>query len=150
MMALRAVLADLLAELALAQELDELRAEEDADEQRRGAPEENPAHQDRPGPASRASAEAPAASARAGSRPPPSPSATRSSPTPREPLTSTVSPSRQQLSEKLDGARRVGHRVGLTCIGLAHHRRQRPDRHQQIDPSRGRVPADLAVEARRV
>ena len=41
---LRAVLADVLAELALAQELDELRAQEDADQQRGGAADENPAH----------------------------------------------------------------------------------------------------------
>ena len=49
MVALGAVLADVLAELALAQELDELRAQEDADEQRGGAPEQNPPHQRRPG-----------------------------------------------------------------------------------------------------
>ena len=69
---LRALLADLLAELALAQELDELRREEDADEQRGGAADEDLAHQPPPR----------AASA----------SATTSSPTPREALTSTTSP----------------------------------------------------------
>src|ERR1019366_6571264 len=44
MVALRSVLADLLPELTLAQELDELGAEKDADQQRGGAPEENLAH----------------------------------------------------------------------------------------------------------
>src|SRR6185437_12150559 len=43
--ALRTVLADLLAELAVAQEIDELGAQEQADEQRGGATEEDAAHQ---------------------------------------------------------------------------------------------------------
>ncbi len=43
-MALGAVLADLLAELALAQELDELRAQEDADQQGGHAAEDDAAH----------------------------------------------------------------------------------------------------------
>src|SRR5205823_6484223 len=76
-MALRALLADVLAELAHAQERDELRAEEDADEQRRRARDEDLPHQRRP----------------TGSVPC-SAWATTSRPTPRDPLTRTVSPSR--------------------------------------------------------
>src|SRR6202042_867945 len=69
---LRPVVAHMLAELPLAQELDELRREEDANEQGGGAADENASHQD----AARSSA-------------------TRSSATPREPFTSTVSPGRR-------------------------------------------------------
>ena len=94
MVALRAVLADLLAELALAQELDELRAEEDADQQRGRAAEQNPAHSALPRPGARRQHRGRIAIGRAGPRSAASVAATRSRPTPREPLTSTVSPSR--------------------------------------------------------
>src|ERR1019366_6567337 len=68
-MTLRAVIANVLAELAPAQELDELRREEDADQQGGGAADQDLCHQR-----------------------PASASATRSRATPRDPLTSTVSP----------------------------------------------------------
>src|SRR2546423_2467146 len=88
-----ALLADVLAELPLAQELDELGAQEDADQQRRGAAEEDAAHQLRRAPAAGAASLA-RALARPTSARAPSASATRSSATPREPFTSTVSPLR--------------------------------------------------------
>ncbi len=88
--ALRALLADVLAELALAQELDELRAQEDADQQRGRAGDQDRA----PSALPRRRAPASAASA----------SATRSSPTPREPLTSTVSPAPSSVRDELAAA----------------------------------------------
>src|SRR5205814_8701795 len=72
--ALRSLGTDVLTEFPLAQERDELGAEEDADEQRGGPRDQYASHQE--------AAPAPADSA----------STTTSRPTPREPFTSTVSP----------------------------------------------------------
>src|SRR5258708_25007475 len=86
-MPLGTVLADVLSELALAQERDELRAQEDADQQRGRTTDQDPPHQ--PG--------APAAS-------PTRRSATTSRPIPREPFTSTVSPSCASLASSAAAA----------------------------------------------
>src|SRR6185312_3772692 len=82
-MALRPLLADVLPELALADERDELRAQEDADEQRGGPRDQHAPHQRA---ASSAAAVAPSSAASAAT--------TTSRPTPREAFTSTVSPAR--------------------------------------------------------
>ena len=82
------LLADVLAELALAQERDELRRQEDADQQRGGPRDQDLTH---------------GASA----------SATVSRPIPREALTSTTSPGRDQLGRERGGLGRVGDDVRL-------------------------------------
>ena len=84
---LRALLADVLAELASAQELDELRPEEDRDQKRGEARDQDLAEDDAP----RASAPA-WRGCRRDSSLLVSACATRSRPTEREPLTSTTSP----------------------------------------------------------
>src|SRR5512144_1717268 len=98
-MALRALLTDVLAELALTQEGDELGRQKDADQQRRGARDQHAPHQRLPlGALMACVASSPGAALTRGVAPSPSEagarsaSRTRSSPTPREPLTSTTSP----------------------------------------------------------
>ena len=124
-MPLRPVVADVLAELAPADELDELRREEDADEERGGAADQDLAHQ----PASARSV------------------ATRSSPTPREPLTSTVSPARRRPRRSDAPPRRVGRVEVLSGEALTGPRRARADRDEQLDARRAGLLAQRAVVA---
>ena len=130
MVALGALLADELAELAVAQERDELRRQEDADEQRRRARDEDLAHQ------------APAAARM--------PAETASRPTPRDALTSTVSPGRTSSRRERRRGRGVGDGVHLAAVARAHVRRERPDGDQDLDAAVARVRADLGVEAQLV
>ena len=126
---LRPVLADVLAELALAQERDELRRQEDAHEQGRGPRDQDLAHQ-------------PAAC---------SASVTTSSPTPREPLTSTTSPAEHELGQQRGGLAGVGDRVRL-AVELVEHRgraRARPSRAGRPPPRPRRRRSRGGARARR-
>ena len=116
---LRPVVAHVLAELAPAQELDELRREEDADQQRGGAADQDLVP----------------------SAPPRARSATRSSATPREPLTSTVSPGAQarRAAAPRPSAASLGVEVLAAAEALAGPRRARPDRDEQRDAGRVRL-----------
>ncbi len=140
MVALRPVLADVLAELTLAQELDEAGAEEQADEQRRRAAEQDPPHQRR--------REAPAGGASAAEdvlarcaqqlRDPLQPDS------PRALHEHRVAPA-QQRREQLRRRLGVRHRIGLTGELDPHLRRQRADGHEQVDTALAGIQPDLAV-----
>ena len=125
---LGALLADVLAELLQPQVLDELRAQEDADQHRR-----HPGDQHLTPSALRPSA----TSSREGSV-----SATSSRPAEREPLTSTASP--RPSSGASSSAASVGSATSWSGRVVAC-RLADPD--QQLDPGLTRVLADLAVVA---
>ena len=120
---LRPLLADVLAELARAQERDELRRQEDAYEQGRGPRDQHLAHQ-------------PAAC---------SASVTISSPTPRDPLTSTTSPAPTSSGSSAAASPASSSACDSPSNSLEHRGGARAHRHQQLDPGGRRVGADLAV-----
>ena len=124
--ALGPLLADELAELAVAQEADEARRQEDADEQGGHPRDEDLAHQ--AASASRACA-------------------TTSRPTPRDALTSTVSPSRSRPGTSAAAARGVAGVLGGPAEAVAHVTREVADGDEQVDAGGARVRADLAVPA---
>ena len=123
--------ADVLAELPVAQERDELRREEDADEQRGGARDQDlcprlalPGHRLRP----------------------PAPRRTASRPTPREPLTSTVSPARAS-SGSIDAASAASATAWPSpSIGVEHAAASGPTVSRRSTSALARVRADLGVE----
>src|SRR5690348_2998951 len=91
-MSLRALLADVLAELAAAQELDELGAQKHAHQQRRGARDQHPARSRARDYRQQSHQSRPAVNAEH----------TASRPTPRDPLTSITSPG--LISSRTSGA----------------------------------------------
>ena len=128
-MAFRTLLADVLPELARADERDELRAQEDADQQRGGPRDQHAAHQ----PASAACASA---------------SATASRPTPREAFTSTASPARTSLGTSVAACAASATTCDSPANASAVARLRSPTATSSVHAARGRVRADLGVEAR--
>ena len=137
------VLADVLAELLLAQDLDELRAEEDRDQHRRHAGDQDLAAVDRRSSRPSTSASAPAGETHASLADPgrASASATRSRPTEREPLTRTTSPAPSSGATSSAAASASRPVVGRVVAG------ELADADQRVDPALAGVLADLRVEA---
>ena len=130
LVALGSLLADVLAELAPAQELDELGAEEQAQQQRGGSRD-----QDAPGDGAHQT-RTPAASARH----------TELEPDPARTLDQHDISRVKQGGHHVRRGGRVRDRVQLPVEPLADRRRERPDRHEHLDAGPRHLVAELDVE----